>query len=228
MVLGWYTFKIVSGDHDLHPRWLPWADIVLTYIVKPYGIWIVKLRCIRHADILRRAYLCQVSDTGSPEPLVLSTTTHWWKYNFFNNFPIGPMLKLCPLTVTILDRDRGHWTQLWQFYVKTMSAESWPPKDHSCHVYFKLTYWFHQRRLLNIFSIGSYVKTKSSHGGHLEFPIGKRFTSLVQDHPMIIPAKSQFNWLGGFWQEEWSLGGPVLNLWIVCRSEIQDGHHDST
>jgi hypothetical protein len=35
------------------------------------------------------------------------------------------------------------------------------------------------------------VKTKSSHGGHPEFPIGKRFTSLVQDHPMIIPAKSQ-------------------------------------
>jgi hypothetical protein len=34
--------------------------------------------------------------------------------------------------------------------------------------------------------------------GHLEFPIGKRFTSLVQDHPMIIPAKSQFNWLSGF------------------------------
>jgi hypothetical protein len=33
----------------------------------------------------------------------------------------------------------------------------------------------------------------SSHGGHLEFPIGKRFASLVQDHPMIIPAKSQFN-----------------------------------
>jgi hypothetical protein len=64
------TFKFVSGDHDLHPRWLPWADIVLTYIVEPYGIWIVKLRCIRHADILKRAYLCQVSGTGSPEPLV--------------------------------------------------------------------------------------------------------------------------------------------------------------
>jgi hypothetical protein len=31
---------------------------------------------------------------------------------------------------------------------------------------------------------------KSSHGGHLEFPISKRFTSLVQDHPMIIPANS--------------------------------------
>jgi hypothetical protein len=61
-----------------------------------------------------------------------------------------------------------------------------------------LAYWFQRRRLLNIFSIGSYVKIKSSHGGHLEFPIGKRFTRLAQDHPMIIPAKSQFNWFGGF------------------------------
>jgi hypothetical protein len=59
-------------------------------------------------------------------------------------------------------------------------------------VCFKLTYWFQRRRLLNIFSMGSYVKIKSSHGGHLEFPISKRFTNLVQDHPMIIPAKPQF------------------------------------
>jgi hypothetical protein len=29
-------------------------------------------------------------------------------------------------------------------------------------------------------------QTMSSHGGHLEFQIGKRFTSLVQDHPMAI------------------------------------------
>jgi hypothetical protein len=41
-------------------------------------------------------------------------------------------------------------------------------------------------KLLNIFSIGSYVKTKSSHGGHLEFPICQRFTSLAQDHPMVL------------------------------------------
>jgi hypothetical protein len=32
----------------------------------------------------------------------------------------------------------------------------------------------------------------------IEFPISKRFTSLVQDHPMIIPAKPQFIWLSGF------------------------------
>jgi hypothetical protein len=28
--------------------------------------------------------------------------------------------------------------------------------------------------------------------------------------------------------QEWSFGGPVLNFWIICRSEIQDGRHDST
>jgi hypothetical protein len=50
-----------------------------------------------------------------------------------------------------------------------------------------------EEKTLNIFSIGSYVKIKSRHGGHLEFPISKRFTGLVQNHPMIIPAKSQFN-----------------------------------
>ena len=43
--------------------------------IEPYGIWMVKLRCIRHADILKRAYLCQVSDTGSPEALVFLIQT---------------------------------------------------------------------------------------------------------------------------------------------------------
>ena len=30
------------------------------------------------------------------------------------------------------------------------------------------------------------------------------------------------------WLQEWALDGPVLNLWIACRWEIQDGRHDST
>jgi hypothetical protein len=30
MVLKWSTFKIISSDPDLHPRWPPSADIVLT------------------------------------------------------------------------------------------------------------------------------------------------------------------------------------------------------
>jgi hypothetical protein len=37
--------------------------------------------------------------------------------------------------------------------------ENWPLKDHPCHVCFKLAYWFQRRRFLNIFPIGSYVKT---------------------------------------------------------------------
>jgi hypothetical protein len=32
------------------------------------------LNWLRHADILKRTYLCQVSDTGSPEPLVLEAS----------------------------------------------------------------------------------------------------------------------------------------------------------
>ena len=146
------------------------------------------------------------------------------------------------------------WPSWMEVRVTGHNFENWPLKDHPCHVCFKLAYWFQRRRflnifpigsyvktmfadgchlgwrsgsqdiilkvdhlrtihpmfalnwltgfrggrLLNIFSIGSYVKIKSSHGGHLEFPISKRFTSLVQDHPMIIPAKPQFNWLSGF------------------------------
>jgi hypothetical protein len=38
----------------------------------------------------------------------------------------------------------------------------------------KLAYWFQSRRFLNIFPIGSYVKTMSADGGHL----GWRFGSL--------------------------------------------------
>jgi hypothetical protein len=37
--------------------------------------------------------------------------------------------------------------------------ESILPKDHPCHVCFKLADWFQKRRLLNNFPIGSYVRT---------------------------------------------------------------------
>jgi hypothetical protein len=42
--------------------------------------------------------------------------------------------------------------------------ESILPKDHPCHVCFKLADWFQKRRLLNNFPIGSYVKTMSADG----------------------------------------------------------------
>jgi hypothetical protein len=46
--------------------------------------------------------------------------------------------------------------------------ESILPKDHPCHVCFKLADWFQKRRLLNNFPIGYYVKTMSADGGHFE------------------------------------------------------------
>jgi hypothetical protein len=100
----------------------------------------------------------------------------------------------------------------------------WPSNEHFCQVWFKSILWFANRKFkmaamtrlsLTLDPMGishfrlffwthkidlnqTWQKCSLSHGGHLEFPIGKRFTSLVQDHPMIIPAKSQFNWLSGF------------------------------
>jgi hypothetical protein len=104
----------------------------------------------------------------------LKQTWHGWS--------LGSILsKLCPVTTTSIQD--GHLQQTYCSFnigpygkkcfkiVTGHNFESWPPKDHSSHVCFKLTDWFQRRRLLNIFSIGSYVKIKSSHGGHLEFPI---------------------------------------------------------
>jgi hypothetical protein len=44
---------------------------ILLALAAMLNIRLEQLISIRHADILKRAYLCQVSDTGSPEPLVL-------------------------------------------------------------------------------------------------------------------------------------------------------------
>ena len=49
---------------------------------------------------------------------------------------------------------------------------------------------------------------------------------LVEILKIFLLETTKPNWIVTL--QEWSLGGPVLNLWIVCRSEIQDGHHDST
>ena len=139
--------------------------------------------------------------------------SYWFqRRRFLNIFPIGSYVKTMPA-------DGGHLG--WRSGSQDINLKAY----HSCHVCFKLTYWFQRRRLLNIFSIGSYVKTKSSQDSHLEFPIGKRFTSLVQDHPMIIPAKSQFNLLGGFWQEFFFKFQPIrTRYWPWQPCWISDLH----
>ena len=60
--------------------------------------------------------------------------------------------------------------------------ESILPKDHTCHVCFKLADWFHQRRFLNIFPRVSYVKTMSADGGHLGWRCGSLDIILKVDH----------------------------------------------
>jgi hypothetical protein len=60
------------------------------------------------------------------------------------------------------------------------------PKDHPCHVCFKLADWFQKRRLLNNFSIESYVKTMSADGGHFETRSGSLNTILEVDYLRII------------------------------------------
>ena len=59
-------------------------------------------------------------------------------------------------------------------------------KNHPCHVCFKLAYWFQRRRFLNIFPIGSYVKTMSADGGHLGWRSGSLDIILKVDHLRTI------------------------------------------
>ena len=90
------------------------------------------------------------------------------------------MLKLCLLKAAILDGGQGYLTQF-------------------C---FKLVYWFQRRRFLNIFPIGSYVKTMSADGGHLGFLIGIKNSNLVKDIPMIIHLQFGFSQFISFREED--------------------------
>jgi hypothetical protein len=67
--------------------------------------------------------------------------------------------------------------------------------NHLCHVCFKLAYWFQRRRFLNIFPIGSYVKTMSADGGHLGWRSGSQDIILKVDHLRTIHAMFALNWL---------------------------------
>ena len=71
--------------------------------------------------------------------------------------------------------------------------ESILPKDHPCHVFFKLADWFQKRRLLNNLPIGSYVKTMSADGGHLGWRLGSQDIILKVDHLRTIHAMFALN-----------------------------------
>jgi hypothetical protein len=64
----------------------------------------------------------------------------------------------------------------------------WPPSADIVltHVCFKLAYWLQRKFFLNIFSIGSYVKTMSADGGHLGWRSGSQDIILKVDHLRTI------------------------------------------
>jgi hypothetical protein len=81
--------------------------------------------------------------------------------------------------------------------------ESILPKDHPCHVCFKLADWFQKRRLLSNFPIGHRPSVNTSH-----------FNLLLRNH----------------WANcnqtlvEWSLDGPFPKLCPMIPTYNQDGH----
>ena len=75
-----------------------------------------------------------------------------------------------------------------EVWVTGYNFESWPFKDHSCHVCFKLAYWFQWKTFLNIFPIGSYVKTMSAGGCHLGWRSGSQDIILKVYHLRTIHA----------------------------------------
>jgi hypothetical protein len=89
-----------------------------------------------------------------------------------------------------------------EVWVTGYNFESLPFKDHSCHVCFKLAYWFQRNFFLNIFPIGSYVKTMSADGGHLGWRSGSLDIILKVDHLRTIQAMFALNWLTGFRGED--------------------------
>jgi hypothetical protein len=57
--------------HGSHLGWRSWSADTILKVYYPRT----------HADILKRAYLCQVSDTGSPEPLVIFKSKSMFESN---------------------------------------------------------------------------------------------------------------------------------------------------
>ena len=78
------------------------------------------------------------------------------------------------------------WPSWMEVRVTGHNFENWPLKDHPCHVCFKLAYCFQRRRFLNIFPIGSYVKTMSTDGGHFGWMSGSLDIILKVDHIRTI------------------------------------------
>ena len=63
--------------------------------------------------------------------------------------------------------------------------------------------WFtgFREKFFEHFPIRSYVKTISTDGGHLEFPIDTKNITFVKVQPMTIHATFALNWFTGYRRE---------------------------
>ena len=86
------------------------------------------------------------------------------------------------------------WPSWMEVRVTGHNFENWPLKDHPCHVCFKLAYWFQRRRFLNIFPIGSYVKTMFADGCHLGWRLGSPYLHQHQKHKSGRGPSSEHFW----------------------------------
>jgi hypothetical protein len=84
-----------------------------------------------------------------------------------------------------------------------------------------LAYWFQRRRFLNIFPIGSYVKTISADGGHLGWRSGSLDIILKVDHLRTIHAMFALNWLTDF--REFFLN--IFPIGSYVKTMSADGGH---
>ena len=82
------------------------------------------------------------------------------------------------------------------------NSERGPPKDHSNKVWSQLAEQFQRRRFLNIFPIGSYVKTMSAEFGSVGWRAGSSDTILKGDHLRTIPIKFGPNRPSSFREED--------------------------
>ena len=98
--------------------------------------------------------------------------------------------------------------------------------DHlrTIHAMFTLNWLtgFRGTNFLNIFPIGSYVKTMSADGGHLGWSFGSLEIILKVDHLRTIHAMLALDWLTGF------RGNKIVNIFPIgsyVKTMSADGGH---
>ena len=135
MILKWSTFKIISSDPDLHPRWPPSADrsilekivrrLYCTLLYRLYDVLYVIILlysilywcCLQLRKKKKKKIEAQVSLYRSLDKVLLRMSACRIHLSYYSNpiLPYGSMLKLCLLMAAILDGGRGHRTQFWKY-----------------------------------------------------------------------------------------------------------------